>query len=56
MKQGRPLKADGQNVVMSVKIPIYQKVYLARHCELTGNKLSEIIKVLIDYYIQEGGK
>lgn len=52
MRKPRRRRDNLEYAVMSVKVPVYQKEYLRVHCELSGNKLSEIIRALIDYYIE----
>lgn len=45
-------KPKNEMVTLSVKIPIYQKAYLEAHEEASGNKKGDIIRLLIDYYIE----
>lgn len=47
---GKP-KPQVEKETLSVKVAKYKIEYLRAHCKLTGNKLSEIIDSLIDYYM-----
>lgn len=37
--------------VLSIRIPEFQKEWLQVHEEVSGNKIPEVIRTLIDYYI-----
>lgn len=39
-------------VVLTVRVPAYQKQYLQQFCELTDQKVPEIIRGLIDFFIE----
>jgi hypothetical protein len=39
-------------VVLTVRVPLYQKQYLQQFCELTDQKVPEIIRGLIDFFIE----
>ena len=39
-------------VVLTVRVPAYQKQYLEQFCELTDQKIPNIIRELIDFFIE----
>ena len=44
-------KKDETLELLSVRIPEYQKMFLAQHKEMTGNSPGLVIRLLLDYYI-----
>lgn len=57
----RAMKKDHDKMVpVSVRLTPFQKEWLEVHEQLTGNKVSNVIRTLVDFYIQldaeEGSK
>ena len=48
------MKFKEKMVVISLRVPSYQKDYLEDHRLLSGNKPADIIRLLLDYYITLG--
>jgi hypothetical protein len=44
-------KSKEKMAVLSIRIPVFQKEWLEVHQEISGNKIPDVLRTLIDYYI-----